>query len=115
MTDPTKSPVEVVYGALAAAVGVLAWWAGRRKAKYEQLNYEPVPRLEFEDHKKNMDAKLKEIAIKQLADSSAILSSLQDLRLDIASLKALNQAGDERLDRIEDRINRVFDRKGRGD
>lgn len=121
MPDPTKTPIEVIYGGIAALLSVVTYWFGRRKAHYENLSYEPVPKIDFEEYKNKMESKFREMDQKQVASSSAILESIQGVREDFAAMQAVKIESDKRLDRmetdssarwkhIEERLDRALDR-----
>lgn len=110
--DPAKTPWELITGGLLALTGFGAWWMERRKKRKEYLDYEPVPQIDFEEYKKKMETKFQEMDRKQLVSSSVILESIQGVREDFAAMKAVKVESEKRLDRIEERLNRVLDRHG---
>ena len=107
-TDPGKTPLEVIYGGIAAAATALAWYFGRRKKRREFLQLEPVAQMDFEEYKKQMEAKFAQIDAVRVADRSAILDSITVLSDKVIVISARQEERHEQLQRMENRLDDIL-------
>src|SRR5712672_984256 len=104
-TDPGKTPLEIIYGGIATAIGVVSFYWGRRKKRRESLQLEPVAQIDFEDYKKQMEAKFAQVDAVRVADRSAILDSIRVLSEKVVVIGTRQDERYDQLVRIEDRLD----------